>query len=82
MWLEDAIKVMDRANEHSMCLTEEEAIGLLELVMMCPIELDAHQRAGMLKLSEFCRRFLREGADRTLPFNRVSRTGSTAQCAA
>ena len=81
-FLEDAAKVTDRANEHSMCLTEEEALGLLKIVMMCPAELDAEQRDAMLKLSEFCRRFLRDDADQTRPFNRAPRNSSPVQCAA
>ena len=67
----------DRSNERGVCLTEEEALGLLEAIMMCPAELDAKQRAAMLKLSDFCRQFLREGAE-------VAHEGSTtaARCAA
>jgi len=57
------MKLAERTGERGICLTEEEAIGLLELVMLCPAELDPEQRKAMLKLSEFCRQFLRESAD-------------------
>lgn len=35
-------------------------MGLLDIVMMCPLELSAEQRAAMVKVSDFCRQFLRE----------------------
>jgi hypothetical protein len=48
-----------RAEERSLCLSEEEAMGLLDVVMLSSNELTAEQRAAMLKLSDFCRQFLR-----------------------
>ena len=44
-------------------LTEDEAIGLLEVMMNCPTDLDSGQQDAMLKLSEFCREFLRDSGD-------------------
>ena len=40
-------------------LTKEEALGLLELAMSCPLDLSADQRAAIVKLGEFCRECLR-----------------------
>ena len=39
-------------------LTVEEALGLLDIMLVSPIELTSHQNKAMLKLSEFCRRRL------------------------
>ncbi len=47
-------------SERSLRLTEEEALGLLDLVMLSTNDLSAEQRAAVVKLSEFCRQFLRE----------------------
>ena len=48
--------------EHSLRLTEEEAMGLLDLVMLNPADLTVEQRSAVLKLSEFCREMLRDSA--------------------
>jgi hypothetical protein len=53
----------DREDERHLCLDEEEAIGLLNIVMFSPTELNAEQRAAVLKLSDYCRQFLREPAE-------------------
>jgi hypothetical protein len=52
--------LQDRTNERGICLTEEEAIGLLDIIVVCSADLTAEQRAAMLKLSDFCRQFLRD----------------------
>jgi hypothetical protein len=57
---EKGTTLQDRTTGQSLCLTEEEAMGLLDIVMMCPLELSAEQRAAMVKVSDFCRQFLRE----------------------
>lgn len=49
--------------EKTLCLTEEEALGLLDLVLMAPDDLTPAQRSAFLKLSEHCRQFLRETAE-------------------
>ena len=49
--------------DRSLCLTEEEAMGLLDIVMMSPGDLNQEQRAAVMKLSEFCRQFLRESVE-------------------
>ena len=48
----------ERSAEHCVWLSADEAIGLLELVMLSPGELTPEQRAAVLKLSECCRRSL------------------------
>jgi len=49
----------NRLEERAIHLTEEEAMGLLELGMTCPMDLSFEQRAALVKLSEFCRQFMR-----------------------
>lgn len=49
----------EREQEKSLFLTEEEAMGLLDVALLCPGELTPEQRAAVMKLSEFCRQFLR-----------------------
>lgn len=50
-------------SEHNLRLTEEEAMGLLDIVMMSPVDLSPEQRTALVKLSDFCREMLRESAD-------------------
>ena len=57
------MKLQDRTIERGMSLTEEEAMGLLDIVLMCPGDLTSDQRAAMLKLSDFCRQFIRDGVE-------------------
>jgi len=52
--------VKDRPREREFTLSEAEALALLEILMVCPAELNADQRTATLKLSEFCREFLRD----------------------
>jgi hypothetical protein len=59
--------VKERILEQCVWLTQEEAIGLLELVMMSPGELTGEQRAAVMKLSECCRRSM--GCKDSLPGN-------------
>ncbi len=75
---EGASIVHNRPDERGLCLTEEEAIGLLDIVLLCPEELTMEQRAAMLKLSDFCRQFLRDGDD---PPSGVSLAGLKALAA-
>ncbi|MCW3052614.1 MAG: hypothetical protein JWN14_1784 [Chthonomonadales bacterium] len=49
--------------EKPLCLTEEEAMSLLDLVLVSPADLTPIQRAAFLKLAEHCRQFLREEPD-------------------
>jgi hypothetical protein len=46
--------------EKTLCLTEEEAMSLLDIVLVAQADLTPAQRSAFLKLSEHCRRFLRE----------------------
>ena len=74
---EGEMKLQDRAIERGICLTEEEAMGLLDIVLMCPGDLTADQRAAMLKLSDFCRQFIRDVAD-TSPARGLTRIPTRA----
>ncbi len=49
--------------DHGLDLTQEEAMGLLDIVLMCPLELTMEQRAALDKLSEFCRVYIRENVE-------------------
>jgi hypothetical protein len=49
--------------EKTLCLTEEEAMSLLDIVLMTPNDLTPAQRSAFLKLSEHCRQYLREEPD-------------------
>lgn len=55
--------VREREQERNLWLTEEEAMGLLDIALLCPGDLSPEQRTAVLKLSEFCRQFLREPED-------------------
>ncbi|HLJ57275.1 MAG TPA: hypothetical protein VKT77_19720 [Chthonomonadaceae bacterium] len=57
---EGAMTLQDRPAERGIQLTEAEALGLLELVMTFPKELDPEQRDALVKLSDYCRQFLRD----------------------
>lgn len=46
--------------EHCLWLTEDEAMGLLDIAVMSLSELSPEQRAAIGKLSEFCRQCLRD----------------------
>ncbi len=52
----------NRLEERNLRLTEEEAMGLLEIAMTCPVDLSSEQRAAIVKLGEFCRQFMRADA--------------------
>lgn len=49
----------ERERERSLWLTEEEAMGLLDVALLCPGDLTPAQRSAVIKLSDFCRQFLR-----------------------
>jgi len=55
--------VQDGVTENAVCLTEAEALGLLDMIMLTPTDLTPEQRAAMLKLSDFCREFLRDNSE-------------------
>jgi hypothetical protein len=55
--------VKEREQERNLWLSEEEAMGLLDLALLSPGELTPEQRAAVLKLSDFCRQFLRESEE-------------------
>ena len=40
-------------------MTKAEAMSLLQLVVTFPGELDASQHSALIKVTEYCRRFLR-----------------------
>jgi hypothetical protein len=69
--------VKESGQERCLWLEEEEAMGLLDIVMLSPAELSPEQRAAVLKLSEFCRKFLREeepvtaGSGKSVPLKGV-----------
>lgn len=46
--------------ERMLKLTEDEALGLLDIVMMSPGELSPEQRTAVMKLSDYCRDLIRE----------------------
>ncbi len=50
----------DNVYEKAFRLSQEEALVLLEILMVYPADLNAEQRAAILKLSDFCREFLRD----------------------
>jgi hypothetical protein len=52
--------MQEERRERSLELTMEEAMGLLDILLLCPGELTAEQRTATLKLSEFCRKWLRD----------------------
>jgi len=52
--------VNDIRSEHNLSLTEEEAMGLLDIVMLSPSDLSPEQRAAAEKLSNYCREMIRE----------------------
>ena len=57
--------------EKTLRLTEEEALSLLDIVLVTPEDLSPAQRSAFLKLSEHCRQFLREEAEaRSYPTGR------------
>lgn len=49
--------------EKTLCLTEDEAMGLLDIMLVSETDLTPAQRSALLKLSEHCRQFLREEPD-------------------
>lgn len=62
--------MLERKIERCVYMSEEEAMALLDLALLCPGDLTLEQRSAIVKLSEFCRQFLREeiaesGAGRT-----------------
>ncbi|CCW35776.1 hypothetical protein [Chthonomonas calidirosea] len=42
-------------DEKALYLTEEEALGLLELALTSATEMNAEQRSALMKLTAFCR---------------------------
>ena len=52
--------MQDTTMEKSLFLSAEEALGLLDTVMLSPRDLSPDQHAAVIKLSAFCREFLRE----------------------
>jgi hypothetical protein len=58
--LQENLAVRDREKEYNLRLTEDEAIALLDIVLVSPVELTPEQRAIVMKVSDFCRQILRE----------------------
>ena len=52
----------ERTLDRNLCLSKEEAFGLLEIAMMSPDELTPEQQSAIVKLTEFCRECLRDEA--------------------
>ncbi len=50
---------MNHGPEISLSFNEAEALGLLDLVLLCPGELSIDQHRAALKLSDFCRQLIR-----------------------
>lgn len=73
--------VKKRECEKELWLNEEEAMGLLDIIMMSPNDLTPAQRAAILKLSDFCREFLRE-EETALAIGNRSHVKSSIACAA
>jgi len=44
--------------QHEIGLTVEEALGLLDIMLVSPVELTCHQNQALEKLSAFCRQRL------------------------
>ena len=59
--------VKERKSERPLWLSEEEAMGLLDIALVAPSELTPEQRAAVSKLSEFCRLFLRNPEEAAPP---------------
>lgn len=72
----------DRNEERNLRLTEEEAMGLLEIVMMSPAELTLDQREAVIKLSDFCRQFMRDQSDMAVLTKARIETALPPRCAA
>ena len=53
---------MNQTLEISMSFNEAEALGLLDLVLLCPGELSVDQHRAALKLSDVCRQLLRSSS--------------------
>jgi len=49
--------------DRDLCLSQEEALGLLEIAMLAPGDLTSEQRSAIVKLSDFCRECLRSEVD-------------------
>jgi hypothetical protein len=62
--------------DYKLTLTKEEALGLLDIIVLSPGDLSPEQRAAFVKLSELCRQFLREEeaaeVEAALPHGRLS----------
>ena len=74
--------MQEMISDHTLGLTEEEAMGLLEIVMMSPMDLSAEQRTAIMKLGEFCRERLRESAEPPGPSANVRVSVASAAYAA
>jgi len=57
-------------------------MGLLEIVMMSPAELTPDQREAVIKLSDFCRQFMREQSDMAVLTKARIETTIPPRCAA
>jgi hypothetical protein len=65
--------VQEPTRERCFWMTEEEAMSLLDIAVLSPVELSPAQRAALGKLSEFCRQFLRvdTGTPSSPPLSRL-----------
>ncbi len=52
--------------EKTLCLTAEEAVGLLDILIVSPVEMTQEQRSAFLKLSEHCRQLLRDNDEASI----------------
>ncbi len=55
--------VKDRTHAQGLWLTKDEALGLLDIVLMSPVDLTPERRDAVMKLSEFCREYLRDNEE-------------------
>lgn len=46
--------------ERGVCLTEEEALGVLDILMVSKADMNLEQRSAFFKISEYYRTFIRE----------------------
>ena len=67
--------VKDRTHAQGLWLTKDEALGLLDIVLMSPVELTSERRDAVLKLSEFCREYLRDDEEKPARRRRGRRGG-------
>ncbi len=59
VYREESVKMGNRG-DHPLYLTQEEALGLLDIVLTTATDLSREQRSALMKLSGLCRESFRE----------------------